>query len=42
MEKYLNAGFEPVANRPDEFAAQIRSDLARWGKVVRDANVQVE
>jgi tripartite-type tricarboxylate transporter receptor subunit TctC len=41
-EKYLNAGFEPVANRPDEFAAQIRSDLARWGKVVRDANVQVE
>jgi len=41
-EKYLNAGFEPVANRPDEFAAQIKSDLARWGKVVRDANVQVE
>lgn len=41
-DKYLNAGFEPVANRSDEFAAQIKADLARWNKVVKDANVQVE
>ncbi len=41
-EKYLRGGFEPVGNKPDEFAAQIRADLARWQKVVKDANLEME
>lgn len=41
-EKYVRGGFEPVGNKPDEFAAQIRADLARWQKVVKDANLKME
>jgi tripartite-type tricarboxylate transporter receptor subunit TctC len=35
-------GFEIVANSPDEFAARIKSELDRWGKVIRDAKIRVE
>jgi tripartite-type tricarboxylate transporter receptor subunit TctC len=39
-DKYLAAAFDPVANTPEEFAAQIRADYARWGQVVKDANLK--
>jgi tripartite-type tricarboxylate transporter receptor subunit TctC len=32
-------GYTPVANTPDEFAVEIRSEVARWAKVIRDANI---
>jgi tripartite-type tricarboxylate transporter receptor subunit TctC len=35
-------GFQVVANSPAEFAAQIKTDLARWAKVIRDAKIKVE
>src|ERR1700722_13666467 len=35
-------GFKPVANTPDEFAARIKLELAKWGKVVHDANLRIE
>jgi tripartite-type tricarboxylate transporter receptor subunit TctC len=35
-------GFEPVANSPEEFAAQIKEEMEKWGKVVRDAKLKVE
>ncbi len=35
-------GFVPVANTPDEFAAIIRDEAARWAKVIRAANIKVE
>lgn len=41
-ERYVKGGFEPVGNKPEEFAQQIRSDLARWGKLVKDANLRVD
>lgn len=41
-DKYLKGGFEPVGNRPEEFAQQIKADLARWNKVVKDANLRVD
>ena len=31
-----------IAGSPEEFAARIRTDYAKWGKVIRDANVKVE
>jgi len=40
--RYLQGGFEPVGNKPEEFDQQIKSDLARWGKVVKDANLKVD
>jgi tripartite-type tricarboxylate transporter receptor subunit TctC len=35
-------GFVPVANSPEEFAAVIKAETARWGKVVRDAKLKPE
>ena len=31
--------FQAVANTPAEYADQIKSDIAVWGKVMRDANI---
>jgi tripartite-type tricarboxylate transporter receptor subunit TctC len=33
-------GFSPVANSPEQFNAQLGSELERWGKVIRAANIQ--
>ena len=41
-ERYGVLGIEPVGNTPDDFAAQVRADLARWAEVVKAANVRVE
>ena len=35
-------GFTPVANSPGELAARIRSDLAKWAKVVKDSNITAD
>jgi tripartite-type tricarboxylate transporter receptor subunit TctC len=31
-----------IASSPDEFTARIRSDSAKWGKVIREANIKAE
>jgi len=41
-ERYAVLGIEPVGNAAGEFAAQVSADLARWGKVVKAANVRLE
>jgi tripartite-type tricarboxylate transporter receptor subunit TctC len=33
--------FHPVASSPAEYAAQIKDDIAVWGKVMKDANIPV-
>ncbi len=38
----LPRGAEPRPGTPDEFAAFIRSEIAKWGKVVRDANIKAD
>lgn len=35
-------GAEPIGNTPEQFAEQIRRDLARWAKIARDARVRVQ
>ncbi len=32
----------PVANTPEEFTAQVKTDIARWGRVVRDGAIKVD
>jgi tripartite-type tricarboxylate transporter receptor subunit TctC len=41
-ERLLSDGAEPVGNSPEEFAAVIRRDLAKWGKVIKDAGITPE
>jgi len=41
-EKLGKLGFFPVANSPEEFAKRIKVEIAKWGKVVHDANLRIE
>jgi tripartite-type tricarboxylate transporter receptor subunit TctC len=41
-ERLSADGAEPVGNRPDEFAAYIRAEFAKWGRVVKSAGVKLE
>jgi tripartite-type tricarboxylate transporter receptor subunit TctC len=41
-ERLAQLGFRPVASTPDEFAARIKVEIDKWGKVVRDANLRIE
>jgi tripartite-type tricarboxylate transporter receptor subunit TctC len=35
-------GFQVVANSPAEFAAQIKTEVEKWAKVIRDAKIKVD
>jgi len=41
-EKLIALGFDPEGNTPAEFAAQIKSELAKWAKVIKIANVKIK
>ncbi|MFL5042412.1 MAG: Bug family tripartite tricarboxylate transporter substrate binding protein [Xanthobacteraceae bacterium] len=41
-ERLVTLGFEPVAGSPEEFAAWIRNEIAKWANVIRDANITVQ
>ena len=42
IEKLTALGVEPVADTPEEFGAYIRSEIARWGDIIRRSNLKVE
>ncbi|HEY5608385.1 MAG TPA: tripartite tricarboxylate transporter substrate binding protein, partial [Alphaproteobacteria bacterium] len=35
-------GADPVGSSPEEFAAFLRAETAKWAKVVKDAGIQPE
>jgi tripartite-type tricarboxylate transporter receptor subunit TctC len=41
-DRLFKLGFEPVANKPEEFGVRIKSEIAKWGKVVHDANLRIQ
>jgi tripartite-type tricarboxylate transporter receptor subunit TctC len=41
-ERFAVLGLDAVANTPEEFAAQIRREIAKWSKVIHDANIRME
>lgn len=41
-ERLASLGFDPVGNTPEEFAAQMTADKAKWAKVVAQAGIKVE
>jgi tripartite-type tricarboxylate transporter receptor subunit TctC len=42
MAKLAGLGAEPVGNTPSEFAAMFKTESAKWGKIVKDANIRPE
>ncbi len=41
-EKFLAMGAEAVGSTQEQFGAFIKSETAKWGKVIRDANIKAE
>ena len=41
-ERLATLGYEPVGNTPDESAAQFRTDMAKWAKVIRAAGIKAQ
>jgi tripartite-type tricarboxylate transporter receptor subunit TctC len=41
-EKFAAIGFEPIGTTPEEFAARIRTEVPRWAKIIREANIRVD
>jgi tripartite-type tricarboxylate transporter receptor subunit TctC len=40
--KLLATGFEPIGSSPEEFSVKIRSEIAKWSKVIKDAAIRLE
>lgn len=41
-ERFFNAGAETVGSSPEEFAATVKSEMAKWGKVIKASGIGVE
>ncbi len=41
-ERFADQGFEPVGNTPAEFSAYIKSEIVKWGRVIKDASIKPE
>ena len=41
-QRLLNDGAEPVGSSPEEFAAYLRSETAKWAKVIQAAGIKPE
>lgn len=39
-EKLVAAGTDALATTPEEFAATIKSEMAKWGKLIREAGIR--
>ncbi|MGQ0656215.1 MAG: Bug family tripartite tricarboxylate transporter substrate binding protein, partial [Betaproteobacteria bacterium] len=38
--RFASLGVEPVATTPEEFGERITSEVERWGRLVRDAQIR--
>jgi tripartite-type tricarboxylate transporter receptor subunit TctC len=41
-EHFQKIGFEPVGNTQAEFSAQIKAEIEKWAKVIKDAGIKAE
>ena len=39
-EKFHSAGVEVIADRPEQLIARVKSEMARMGKIIRDAGIR--
>jgi tripartite-type tricarboxylate transporter receptor subunit TctC len=41
-ERLAGIGLDPVNNSPQEFAAQVKADIAKWRKVIQEVNIKAD
>jgi tripartite-type tricarboxylate transporter receptor subunit TctC len=42
IERFEAVGAEPVGSTPEQFVERIRSDAAKWGEVIKTANIKAQ
>jgi tripartite-type tricarboxylate transporter receptor subunit TctC len=42
LERFAVEGVDPVGDTPEHFAAYIKEEIVKWGKVVKDTGMRVE
>ena len=40
QDRFVNIGTEPAASTPEEFGALVKSEMARLGKVIKEAGIR--
>jgi tripartite-type tricarboxylate transporter receptor subunit TctC len=38
-EKFASLAIEPIGTTPEQFAAILKADMAKWGKVIKAAGI---
>ncbi len=41
-ERFFRNGSETLGTSPEELAASVAADIAKWGKVIKDAGIRAE
>jgi tripartite-type tricarboxylate transporter receptor subunit TctC len=41
-ERFAAAGLEPLTSTPREFSERIKSELPKWQRVAKDANIRID
>jgi tripartite-type tricarboxylate transporter receptor subunit TctC len=42
IERFAAAGMDTVADTPDEFSSYIQTEIVKWTKVIKDADIRAE
>lgn len=42
QERFVQQGIEPVSSTPDQFAAYVKAELAKWTKILKQLGIQSE
>jgi len=41
-DKLATQGVEPYVNGPEAFATLMKSDMAKWAKVIKQSNIKID
>ena len=41
-KRMIDMAFVTAVNTPAEFSAYLRTDIQKWGKVIKEAGIQVQ
>jgi len=41
-QRMAHEGADPVGSTPEQFAARVQAEIAKWGKVIRDAGIATQ
>ena len=42
QQKMATLGFVTIANTPAQFSVRLKSEFAKWAKVIKDAGIKIE